>query len=95
MTFTLGFFSGMFFIILCALVYSYRTRHMRKIEADFQAEKDELLMKSLPVYSQVRKIFKKTDIEPQKIASLMFIAKLIEDNLEEEISKKPATSKTQ
>ena len=95
MMFLLGFFSGVFFLIGASFIYSYKNRVRRQMEADFQREKDELLIKALPVYSQVTKIFKKEDIAPQKIASLMFVAKIIEDSLEQEIAKKPLNQKVQ
>ena len=95
MAFALGFFTGIFFLFGVSIIYTRANRKQREIDARFQLQKDELLLKALPVYSQVTRIFKKEEIEPQRIASLMFIAKLMEDNLEQELAKDTPTPKIQ
>lgn len=95
MAFALGFLSGVVFIVATALIYNYRGKERRRQELEYQFQRDSLLLKALPVYDQAVRIFQKPVIEPQKIASLMFIAKLVEENLEEEIEKTPPNSKPQ
>lgn len=85
--FLLGFFSGLVFMVAVMTGLFYMGKKRRADTAEETRIKDELLWKALPVYTQAQRIFKQDVIEPQKIASLMFIANVIENSLEAEFEK--------
>lgn len=85
MMFALGFFSGVLFLITVTVIYTYKNQNKRQLDLNFQTQKDELLLKALPVYTQAVKVFKTDEIDPKKLASLMFIAKLVDQNLDNQI----------
>jgi len=93
--FILGFFSGILFVVGSLWGFMLLGRKRQALKERDARLKEEIFMKALPVYEQARRIFKQDDIEPQKIASLMFVASLVEKSLEDELSKSTPINKVQ
>jgi hypothetical protein len=88
--FLLGFFSGIIVLLAILCGFYYVGKRARVERTAVQQLKDELLLKSLPVYQQALTILNTDEIDPKKLASLLFIATLVENELDDILLKSPS-----
>lgn len=80
--FLLGLLTGILLSLTGFLILYFQGKKERDLYLQYQREKDDLLLKSLPLYVQAQRVFKEGEISPQKFASMLLLADFLEQELE-------------